>query len=258
MVAAVASRPEIGGAMSQIEKILNRQFRMWETARLAAVGTPRARGSMPFHPTITISRQAGARGEEIAQALADRLGYSFFDQEIIDHIAAARDLRRRVLEMLDEHTVSGIKLWAESIVSGKYLDQTDFVRYLARTVRAIHSHGRAVILGRGANYLLADTAAFRVHIVAPLETRIRTFATERKVDPEAARREIEASDVARREFIHRSFGARWDDPAAYDLTLNTAGLPVETAVSMIEDSLRQVAAVRWPGAEIMHRVPAAL
>jgi cytidylate kinase len=242
--------------MSRLEKILDRQFRSWETARLA-VKTPEAPLSEAFCPTITISRQAGARGEEIAHALATRLGYSVFDREIIDHIAATHDLRRKVLELLDEHTVSGIELWAESILSGKYLDQADFLRYLATTVRAIHSHGRAVILGRGANYLLADTAVFRVHIVAPRETRIRDLAAANKITHEAAKHQVETSDFVRREFIYRSFHAVWDDPAAYDMTLNTSGLTVEAAVTMIEDGFCKLARVHWPDAEIIHGIPAA-
>jgi cytidylate kinase len=242
--------------MSRIEKIVDRQLRIWETTRLAASQATHKAAPAPIQPTVTVARQAGSRGEEIARSLADRLAYSFFDQEIIDYIAAARDVRRKVLDMLDEHTVSGIKLWAEGMVSGRYVDRGDFLRYLLKTVRAIHSHGSAVILGRGANYVLADTAAFRVQLVAPLETRVQNVAAALGIDPEAARREVNETDAARREFIRRSFNAPWDDPAAYDLTLNVAGLPIEAAVSLIEAAFLRVAAVRWAGAVVLDRIRA--
>jgi cytidylate kinase len=241
--------------MSAIEKILDRQFRVWETARIAVLEAHPDAKPKP-KPTVTVARQAGSGGEDIARSLAHRLGYSFFDRELIDYMAAARDLRRRILEKLDEHTVSGITLWAEGIVSGRYLDRADFIRYLSKTVRAIHAHGSAVILGRGANYLLADTAAFRVQIVASLDMRAKNLAAAQGIAEETARREVVEIDNARREFVRQSFNVPWDDPAAYDLTLNVTGLSVDTAASLLEEAFLKVAAARWPEARILDRAHA--
>ena len=105
--------------MTSIQLIVDRQLRRWEAERLAALEAARAgrsvRETAPARPTVTVSRQEGLRGEAIAQALAARLGYELFDRQIIEYIATHHDVHRQMLEMLDERTISSIKLWAEGI-----------------------------------------------------------------------------------------------------------------------------------------------
>jgi cytidylate kinase len=235
--------------MTSLHEIVDRQLRRWESERLAALEAARqagARARLAAPPTVTVARQAGVRGAAIARALASRLGYQLFDQEIIDYIALHHEVRRKLLEMLDEQTASGIRLWAEGIVRGQHLDRADFFRFLSKTVRAIHTHGNAVILGRGANFLLADARAFRVLLVAPMEARIAVLKEDRGLGADAARQALETSDAARSEFIHSFFHAEWSDPRNYDLTLNVGGLPVAVAAAILEDALRGFAAARWP------------
>jgi cytidylate kinase len=236
--------------MTSIQLIVDRQLRRWEAERLAALEAARAgrvaREAAPARPTVTVSRQAGLRGEAIAHALAARLGYELFDQQIIDYIATHHDVHRRMLELLDEHTTSSIKLWAEGIVHRQHVDQADFMRFLSKTVRGIHLHGGAVILGRGANFLLADARAFRVQLVAPLAERVKIHLAETgSDDEEAARREIIQVDAQRTDFIRRFYHADWVDPGAYDLSLNVAGLSVEGAAEVIAGAMGSFLAARW-------------
>jgi cytidylate kinase len=139
-------------------------------------------------------------------------------------------------------------MWAEGMVGGRLVDRTDFVRFLTRTIRAIHEHGGAVILGRGGNCILADTSTFRVHLTAPLDARISEVVHERACTEDEARAEISDVDAHRSAFIRKSFGARWSDPAYYDIVLNVSGLDDEAAVELIESCLRRFAARRWPHA----------
>jgi len=237
--------------MSSIQLIVDRQLRRWEAERLAALEAARAGRTAPriapARPTVTVSRQEGLRGEAIAQALAARLGYELFDRQIIEYIATHHDVHRQMLEMLDERTISSIKLWAEGIVHRQHVDQADFLRFLSKTVRGIHAHGGAVILGRGANFLLADSRAFRVQLVAPLAERVKTHMAERGfADAEAARHELLALDAERSDFIRRFYHADWADPGAYDLSLNVAGLPAEAAAAIIAQAMESFLAARWP------------
>ena len=235
--------------MTSIQLIVDRQLRRWEAERLAALEAARggrvAREAAPARPTVTVSRQAGLRGEAIAQALAARLGYELFDHQIIDYIATHHDVHHQMLELLDEHTMSSIKLWAEGIVHRQHVDQADFLRFLSKTVRGILAHGGAVILGRGANFLLADARAFRVQLVAPLAERVKVHMAERGIDVEAARREIVQLDAERCDFIRRFYHAEWADPCAYDLSLNVAGLPVEGAAAIVAQAMESFLAARW-------------
>jgi cytidylate kinase len=150
-----------------------------------------------------------------------------------------------MLEMLDEHLVSSIKLWAEGIVHGQHVDQADFLRFLSKTVRGIHAHGGAVILGRGANFLLSDARAFRVQLVAPLAVRVKIHMADRGLEAEAARRELVAADLARSDFIRRFYHADWADPGGYDLSLNVTGLGIEATAGLIAQTMESFAAARW-------------
>lgn len=235
--------------MTSIQHIVDRQLRRWESERLAELESAQhAPQAPPPAPSVTIARQAGLRGKVIAGMLAERLGYQVFDKEIVDYIALNENVRRKLLDMLDEQTVSGIKLWAEGIVRGQHVDRGDFLRFLSRTVRAIHLHGRAVILGRGANILLADAQAFRVRLVAPIEWRLPVYMEDNQCDEETARRELKASDAERGEFMRSFFHSDWEDPAAYDLTLNVAGLSVEVASDILEEAMHRFVSDRWPPA----------
>lgn len=237
--------------MTNIGQLIDRQCRRWEVERRVeqealAKGGP----ARPPAVTVTISRERGCRGAAIARGLAERLDYPFFDKELIDYIAGDTEIRRRLLDMLDEKVAGGIKMWAEGMVGGRLVDRTDFVRFLTRTIRAIHEHGGAVILGRGGNCILADTSTFRVHLTAPLAARIQQVVREQACTEDEARAEINAVDADRSAFVRKSFGAEWSDPAHYDIVLNVGALDDDGAVELIESCLLRFAARRWPQAKV--------
>jgi cytidylate kinase len=232
-------------------QLVDRQLRRWELERRAArealgEGTPERGHTV----SVTISRRRGCRGPAIAAALAERLGYTLFGRELVDFIATDHKVCQRVLDMLDEKVASAIHLWAEGIVAGRHVDQRDFVRFLSETVRAIHEHGGAVVLGRGANCILEGQTAFRVHLTARLDARVQQVMREDNIDEERAREEVKEWDGRREAFVRNSFGADWRDPALYDLVVNVEFMEDEDVVDLIEDYLRRYAVKRWPEAAI--------
>lgn len=238
-------------ASSATVQAVDRQLRRWELERRAAV--EQEAGAAPAatpYVSVTISRKRGCRGAAIAACLAARLGYQVFDKELVDYIATHHNVRQRVLDMLDEKQSSAIRLWAEGIVAGRHIDRRDFVRFLSKTVRAIHEHGGVVVLGRGANCILDGRTAYRVQLTAPLDTRVAQVVTETGLDEEEARAEVLRVDAERESFIRNSFGADWDDAALYDLALNVAGLADETVAEMIEFCARRHGAEHSPQAAV--------
>jgi len=240
--------------MSAIAQLVDRQLKRWELERRAAEEQRTQTSPAPRQSvSVTVSRMRGCRGPAIVEHLAERLGYQLFDKEIIDFIASNRNLHQRVLDMLDETVASGIRLWAEGIVAGRHVDRRDFVRFLSGTVRAIYEHGNAVIIGRGANCILAGRVVFRVQLTAPLDARVEQIMREDNLTEEQARDEVRRADEQREAFIRDSFGADWHDPALHDLTINVESLRAESVAEIIENCMRRFAVERWPDAVVGRR-----
>ena len=119
---------------------------------------------------ITLSRQAATNADLIARLVADRLNLHVYDGELVDEIARRAQKDPQVINRLDETLLGPVEAmlleWRESI------NEDIYGRYLRRAVQAIAKRGDAVIIGRGANYIMKCSECLNVRIVAPLELRI--------------------------------------------------------------------------------------
>jgi cytidylate kinase len=106
-----------------------------------------------------------------------------------------------------------------------------------KVIGTIGRHGRAVIVGRGANFILPPEKRFSVRIVAPQAWRINNVAKEFGLSPEDAKRRVMRTESDRRAFIRKYFNADIADPTNYDLVINTATLNVDDAVKVISSVL---------------------
>jgi cytidylate kinase len=217
-----------------IEALIDRQLRRWEHDRRTTplrptiLETPSA-----IQPVITVSRQHGSRGSEIARRLADRFQYTLLHRDIIDRICAGTGYTRRLLEMLDEHARSQVTIWIESMLSGRYLDESDYVVALLKTVRSIAQLGGVIVVGRGANFIIGPQAGVHVRVVAPREERIAALMIRKNLTEADATREVETCDEERVKFIRKLFGRSPDDPLAYDLIVNESGRDLDTLVNLV-------------------------
>jgi cytidylate kinase len=111
------------------------------------------------------------------------------------------------------------------------------MQHLMNAIGTIGKHGRAVIVGRGANFILPPEKRFSVRIVAPQAWRINRVAKEFEISAEDAKRRVMRTESDRRAFIRKYFNADIADPTNYDLTINTAVLSVDDAVKVISSAL---------------------
>ena len=219
-----------------IEAILDRQYRRWQhelrsTGALPA--SPAPEWSAPPHPIVTVARQHGTRGAEVASRVARRLGYTFVDHDAAERISAFTGVTRRRLAVLDEHARSPVTQWLESMLDGRFVDESDFATGLVAAVRALARAGGVVVVGRGMNFLLGPGGGTHVRVVAPRESRIRAIMERRDAGRAEAAREIDSVEHERDTFIHR-VTRRWpDDPFAYDLVLNEAAWQRDEMVEMV-------------------------
>lgn len=226
--------------MASIELLVDRQLNKYALRQRAETRPPTEPAPAPTRlRVITISRQSGSGGHTLATRLAEKLGFECIDRQILDYIAQSTNARKRLIASLDEKTRSGVDLWVEGILRGRYVDQSEYVHWLVKSVTAMAEHGDAVILGRGGNVILGARGGLHVRVVAPRDIRIANLVNHRRMPLAEARQWVEESDVQRRKFHWENFGADIDNPEDYDLMINTGTNSLADAETVILDLWRR-------------------
>ena len=175
---------------------------------------------------ITVSRQMGSRGDELALQVAERLGWRRVCRDLINQAARAAGVPQVALAEIDELGFLGLRTSAKEW--GAYQSQVE------RIIRELADGGDVVIVGRGGQMVLRERPdVLHVRVVAPFGMRMARLRGERNVSEESACACLEASDRARARYLRRSHSARLDDPALYHLTINTGLLGLAQAVDLI-------------------------
>jgi len=182
---------------------------------------------------LTVSGEYGSRGREIGRTVARALGYAFVNKEKI--LEDVRDAGEKWEQWAKEYDGRCPTTWERYDWS--------FQGFAALVQSAIFRHAandRVVLMGRGANFLLAGMPhALRARVIAPLEARVAELAKRESLTEKAARWLIEKTDHERACFIYSLYRVRWDDPQQYDLNLNTAQTPVEESVKILIERLAE-------------------
>ena len=180
---------------------------------------------------VTITRQAGSGGEDIGKGSAERLGYVYVGkertfQELEKHGERWLDWGRN----LDEHCPT---LWEHYDPSF-----SGFVSLIEENILNYAVKDKAVIMGRGAHWLLRDIPhVLRILIIAPLEVRINRIIDHEHVNGETATRLVEFSDHERSCYIHAVYRRNWVDPGDYDVMFDTGRLSYEEVIEMVLDEI---------------------
>ena len=184
-------------------------------------------------PVLTISSEPGSGGRVIARGLAKRLGIDLFDRDIVKEIAESAHISGAVIETMEKDRLSGIKDFISSLVNDRYLWPGVYLDHLMKVVAAIASHGNAIIVGRGANFLIPLEDRLSVRVIAPLEVRVKNVAKEFGVTLEEAKRRVINRENRRSTFIRQSFNADVADPRNYDLVVNTQKLDIDASLGAV-------------------------
>lgn len=212
-----------------LDKLVEEQIERWQSNR-------KRKYKKPIRPVITISRLSGCNAWNIAKQISTDLEIDFFDQEIVDEIARNADVNRRVVETVDEQDNSIVLDWLSMLTSERHLWPNEYLDQLTRVIGTIGAHGHAVILGRGASYILPKEICLRILVVAPLERRIENVREAYKISEKVARQNIMGKESERVAFIRRYFHADMLDPVNYDLVFNMEMNEQDTVVEMIKSA----------------------
>jgi cytidylate kinase len=181
---------------------------------------------------ITVSRELGSLGRQVAQLAAEKLGYRLVWRDLINQAAIRAGAPSMALATIDELGLLGL---TPSIKERRAYSQA-----MQRVIEELAAEGNVVILGRAGQALLRDRSdVLHVRIVAPVPVRAERISQEKGVSLDAALAQIQASDRSRYKHLRRFYRLRWDDPKLYDLVINTAHLTPETAASIVAQALAQ-------------------
>jgi cytidylate kinase len=196
----------------------------------------------PPQCTVAIAREAGTQGAVLARIVGEQLEWPVFDRELLDIIANEMHLRVRDLEDIDERPVSWFLESVEAFTSDHFVSENAFVKYLARAILTLGRHGGCVIVGRAAAHILPPDTTLRVRLVAPLKTRIDTIRQKLDLTAKEAEEKIKRTDQERSQFVEQHFHRNPNDPANYDLVLNTARFAPLACAGLVIAALRALQA----------------
>jgi len=206
---------------------------------------------------ITISREYGSGGGEIAARLARRLGWRLIDHAVIEQTALQLEVRETEVEKHDEDYVESDRQGILSRIleqltpsaaatggGGIFLrtassaETLPFQETMRDIIIAAATSRHVVIVGRGGQVLLADRRdVLHVRVIAPLELRVAYTARREGLDTETARKRVQAKDQARTQFMQTQYRSQHEDPHLYDLEINTAVLDLDSTVNLICNAL---------------------
>lgn len=204
-------------------------------------------GKLSYGPYLLISREKGAGGSAVGQLAGKRLGWEVFNNEIVDAIAKKANVRRELIESLDERDRATIQDAINRLLRPQPIATSGYQAHLREIVLTLGHQGDVVIVGRGAQYILPSQFGLRVRMVAPLEVRLLRIASRESLSLNAAQIEVERSDRERARLARRQFGQTGVDPLNHDVTINTAELTVEAATEVVLTALQRKLAVKLKG-----------
>jgi cytidylate kinase len=216
-----------GDVMKSIERIIEEQVQRWQLL------SREQKGPKEPEPVITISREPGSGGALVAEQVAQNCGYDLYHKQVLDAIANNANIKRRLLETLDERGLTVIDEYISSLVHQQHLWPDAYLKQLMKAIGAIGVHGRAVILGRGAHFVLPPENRIRVRLIASREFRAGQVARTYGVSESEALSRIIRTESGRKSFIRKYFNADASDPLNYDMILNTGTLGIDKAVKTI-------------------------
>lgn len=195
---------------------------------------------------ITISRQYGAGGSEVARRVAEALGWQVVDNELVEHVAARAGMSPAEVAEREERAPGFIERLTRTLAAANpelfpppggtvaEMEEGSLVRITETVVTELARQGRMVLVGRAAPAVIGQkTDAVHAKLVAPKNFRVHAICERFGVEPEEAARQIEEMDTMRARYHREYYERDWNDPVNYHFTLNTGTLGLAGATDVI-------------------------
>lgn len=216
-----------------MDKMVQRQVDKWRKLFAQALKQGLKPENFKGGPVITVSREAGAGGSDIARQLAKALNLDLIGGQIIQHVADSAKMSRKVIESLDEREVTFRETLLSSLFGENRPWPGEYLHHLTRVIGTIGIFGNVIIVGRGANFVLPSERIFRVRVICPMALRIKYFMQDRGYTKAEAEQYIVTRENNRKAFVRKYFSADIADPAHYDIIVNTEKISITAATESI-------------------------
>jgi cytidylate kinase len=182
---------------------------------------------------VTVEREYGCGGGEIAKRLAESVGWKLWDHQLTEEIARLANCPKAAVEQREERTDPLYYRLFKSFLRGSYegsinahklnlVDSETILKMTERVVQHAANKGNCVIVGRGSQlFLSARPDTFRVFLYAPREDKVRRLLSRGKSEKDAQEL-VDTVDHERASFIEKYFNVEWPDRSVYHIMINTA------------------------------------
>lgn len=192
---------------------------------------------------ITISREFGSGGRELGRRLSDKLGYAYYDHEIISEIVQRTELSEKYVQDVSERRPP---IMAFPIHTGRsfYMPQNPawtqsqmVHQEQHKIIQEVAALSDCIIVGRCADYVLRDRNPYRIFVYADMECKLRRCREReqaaRELSDKELQRKIKTVDRRRAQYYEFYTDRDWSDRTNYDLMINTTGRPVKEAAMIV-------------------------
>lgn len=175
---------------------------------------------------ITISRESGARGSQIGQMLAKRLGYLYADRELIHEVSLEYGIRQDEFEHIYEQAPGVLERYGRR--------NREIVQLIGRVILALAARDNVVLVSRDAFAVLRDHGdVLNVRVTARANIRIKRLQEEQQLNRQQAKAMLNRLDSERSKYIGAYYGLDWADAGLYDLCINTSKVPADQGLELI-------------------------
>ncbi len=223
---------------------------------------------------ITVAREYGSGGKDIAKIVADRIGYDCVDKELIADIAQIAGVSEDIVEQMDEVGESPIRrflgelftpsteyslspefpplIWPyvpsddegtkdPTSLKNTFLDRGEYRQILQDTIQSLAGRKKVIIVGRGSQCILSDSMSiFHTRFIAPIEYRTEVIMDEMNLSRDRAAELIREKDRQRALYLHHNYGRDWTDPTLYHVVFNTSRTTWENMADIVIDTHRRL------------------
>lgn len=198
--------------------------------------------------TITISRQFGSQGDTVAHLLCDRLGYRYFDKNLMNGLAVQAGLpAEQIVDMYEQHRARTLVERLFSTFASPMVDpatsataaeiaarEEQAVAMVGQLILAAHAEGNVVIVGRGGQTVLRGRpGVLHARLIAPVELRARRHAERAGLTLAEARGIVEKRDEASLDYVRHYYDVERTDPLLYDIVINMDKVSPSLAADLI-------------------------
>ncbi|MCI8393498.1 MAG: cytidylate kinase-like family protein [Clostridia bacterium] len=199
-----------------------------------------------MNKVITISREFGSGGREIGKRLADELGFTYYDREIVEELAVATGLSERYIQDISEKGI-----YPHSFQFGKTFstfgvlqsNQTEVFVKQQEIVKKIAEKGDCVIVGRGANVILKDYKSMNIFVYADMKSKVNRCKIKATNCEEIQEKELEKKirqvDKNRKNYHSLISNLEWGKKENYDLCINTSNIEIKDVILSLADYIRE-------------------